>query len=48
MAEKFQISMDNQMIHLGANVFSEKIIINESNNINPQKVKKILIQFINL
>ena len=47
-AQKFQISMENQLIHLGGIVFDRKIIINSKNRINPNMTKKIINDFIKL
>ena len=47
-AEKFQISMENQLVHLGGIVFNQKIIINSKNKININIIKKNINDFIKL
>ena len=47
-AQKFQISMENQIIHLGGIVFNKKIIINSKNKNNTSNSKKYINEFIKL
>tara|TARA_Y100001960_G_scaffold163491_1_gene171727 strand:+ start:98 stop:607 length:510 start_codon:yes stop_codon:yes gene_type:complete len=47
-AEKFQISMENQLIHLGCIVFNKKIIVNSKNRNNTELSKKHINDFVKL